>query len=113
MAVEIPLISTNPYYTARIKLENSVFNLVVFWSTREQAWYLTIKNSQNDAILINLKLLPFVNLTGRFEKIQLPDGAFICFAISGDDPPTRDDLGSRIKVWFLTEQDLEFVFTSI
>ena len=110
MAVEIPL-TTNAYYTERIKLENSVFNIIVFWSTREQAWFFTIKNSENKSILDNLKLLPFVNLTGRFQSVQLPNGAFICFTLSGDNPPNRTDLGLRVKVWFLTEKDLESVFT--
>lgn len=110
MAIEIPL-TTNPFYTERVKIENRVFNIIVFWSTREQAWYLTIKTSQSESILTNLKLLPFVNLTGRFQDNRLPKGAFICFAVAGDNPPNRNDLGTRVKVWFLTEEDIEFVFS--
>lgn len=106
MALEIPLFD-NPYYTINIKVDGVVLFLTFKWSTREQSWYFSVFDGDNNPLMIGIKLMPFADLTLKHPNTKMPPGVLYCVSITSDlSPPGRFDLSERIKLYYLTASDL-------
>ena len=106
MLYEIPL-QTSAYYTITVDLDNETFNLVFRFNGRESAWYMDICQVDNSVIAGGIKVVPNIDLSGRFRAVGSPKGSLMALGESEmADKPGRDDLGTRVKLYYLDEAEL-------
>ena len=107
MATIIPLTPTaSSQFT--ITIEGINLSLKVNWNSKEEAYRLDIFTDTLNPILLGLKLLPTVNLTGQYLDSRLPTGEFFCVDIESKGVrPSFEDLGARVQLWYLTEEEID------
>lgn len=76
MALSIPLSQTLPYYKQSTVLDNVNYIFQFKFNSREQAWYMEIRNQDNEILLSSIKLLPGFDLF-RNHKHKNKDGLFL------------------------------------
>jgi hypothetical protein len=78
------------------------------WNDRDQSWHVDIYAENGDEIVKGLKLLPHVNLTGRYIDTRLPPGGSFYAVDQGlnGGRPTFDSLGDTIQLWFILDSEL-------
>lgn len=97
--VEIPI---NPAYSAQlmtIQLDGVRYRLRVYYSFREEVWYLDILSDRETDIIIGIKLVPDWPLIERFQIPGQPPGELYAIDTSGKGlPPGRTELGTGRRV---------------
>lgn len=108
---------------SKIKVPNSAFSeqqvnigldqitLILKFNSRNNAWYLDIKDSSADAeILSGIKVMPMQNLTGRYILDNFPSGNIWCMRQNSvSDPIGRDNLGTDkdYGLWYFSNEEEE------
>jgi len=90
-----------------ITLEDTVYQITLTWNGRDEAWALSIAEQDGTPILTSIKVIPGYELIKRFKDTRLPQGAL--FAADMTDTgnyPTRDNLGTDVKLIYMTEAEL-------
>jgi hypothetical protein len=85
------------FYTLRTTLDGLDYQLEFSWSTREERWYLTIKDSQGDLLMGATKLVCNVPLLRYRRHIEgTPAGELAVTTTSTDyTPPGFYELGAE------------------
>lgn len=110
MPVELPIASLNAIWSESVALDGVVYRLTFTWSTRSQAWYMTIAEDDGTAIVSGIKILPQISLLQRHKDERLPPGVLYAFdVIEGDNAerPTKSQLGNKLKLIYTTRAELE------
>ena len=99
MALVIPL-EPKPASNFTTTVEDKVYRLLVRWSEnrgRQDSWHIDIMEEDGAAIISGLRLLPYVNLTGRYVDERLPQIGDLYALPTGNpvDQPTFEDLGEH------------------
>lgn len=96
------------FWTQLVDLDNTTFTLTYRYNTRETAWYFDIGEQNGTVIVGGLKLVPNMNLTGRFADSRLPLGELITQSVFPNERPGRDSLSNlEFQIWYLTRTELE------
>ncbi len=99
--IEIPTRVDIASYKYKLNLENTTYSFVFTYNKRIESWHMNIADVDDNELLNGIVLLSNVDLIGRFQDDRLPPGIFICFDTENESAsPTRDDLGSRIKLLY-------------
>jgi len=96
----IPTISDGtPYYTQRTNLDGVDYQLDFQWSTREERWYLSIRDTLGSLLAGPSKLV--VNwpvFHRRTQREGMPAGEIWCMTLGSDlTPPGLTDLGAGLR----------------
>lgn len=108
--IELPLQQV-PHFSFRIVLDGVAYRLYFDWNTRESFWYLTIRDTDENILASNLKILPWILLTRQHPQIALPDGDFFVTDESSDFPKTKGEItvenfGIQFKLYYVTESEI-------
>ena len=112
MPLIVPVFPGEPLYQERVKLEGRDYIFRFDWSNREERYFMSIKDHDETNRLIGLKVIAkwgFLILT-KFNA-ALPPGDLIAIDLeSGGEPPTFNDFGTRVKLYYFesTEDLSEF-----
>lgn len=95
-------VEQQPTYDYWVTLTDVEYRLVVAYRERNDRWYLTIYNADNEALLSNKKLSVNTSLISRHQIAGLPPGDFVLWDTSGAEAECGyDDLGIRcVLIYF-------------
>ena len=113
MAERIPLRAL-PSDTVQITLEQVPYLLRTRWSEREARWYMDLRTIEEEPIFLAQKLLPSVNLSGRWADERLPqEGDIWCIDLRGTTltPYVFSDIEDRLQLWYFTEEESDAIFS--
>jgi len=91
-------------FLQRIKLNGTIYNLKIYWNTRESTWYMDILDQDLEYLLMGLKLVPNFPLLQEYDRSFIDYGNFILVDTSGfatGDRPTFENLGTRYQLIFV------------
>jgi hypothetical protein len=109
VAVEIPIQTDVNAFTERIQLDGNYYTLTFRWNERALRWYLDLADGDGAAIASGIALVTGVPLTYHLRATTgMPQGTLVCVDTdeSGVDP-AFDELGNRVKLIYLTEDEAE------
>lgn len=99
--IEIPTRIDIASYKFSIILEEITYFLEFKFNKRIERWAMNLFDSDNNLLLAGITLLHNVDLIGRFQNEALPPGKFIMFDTEdAEKSPTRDELGTRVKLLY-------------
>lgn len=94
-------------YTVSLERQSLLFDFR--WDTRNQAWYLTITNTDGDFLAVGSKLTPDTPLI-RKNLDKAPSGNLFVVATTDETSgiPTRDNIGPTkdYRLIYFTEEEL-------
>lgn len=94
--IEIPLRSDLDHYEFSVDLDGKAYLFEIIWNTRNETWFLTIKNDEDTPIVAGIPLLVNSNLIARFERDELPPGVLTLLEVSGSNlDAEKADIGAR------------------
>ena len=100
-AVLIPTLSDgSTYYTTRVNLDGTDYDLEFSWSTREERWYLNVYHAAlGTALVLHLKLVLSWPIWRYYHHVEgMPAGELFVLTRSADDSaPGLEDLGEGLR----------------
>jgi len=108
----IPVFQNNSArYVIDIELANTLFKLKFNWNARESSWYMDIQDSEENDILIGLKLTINYRLLKQYRALEnLPDGDFYLWDLKqnvNEGVLDFDNFGHRYPLLFFTNEEIE------
>lgn len=104
--IEIPLFS-DPFFTEEVLLENVVYKLRFRYNSSMDRWYMHITDVTDVPILDGVKLVCNKILNRFSADPRNPTGVLVCQSQTSDQsPPGRNDLGTRVKLFYATLDEL-------
>lgn len=105
-SLEIPVQSRFPFDSFRVTLDGEAYRLEWKWNDRAESWSLDVLDVNGEPILMGVRVVADWNLfEGRTDR-RLPPGALVVRDTSGKgEPPARDELGERAKVFYVPAAD--------
>lgn len=110
MPLIIPVFPGTPLYQERVRLEARDYIFRFDWAHREQRYYMSIFNQDEEPLLQGVKVLANWPLLARHHfNPGLPPGQLIATSLEQDDtPPTFNDFGTRVQLaYYASDEDLE------
>lgn len=102
MPVIVPVFPGEPLYQERVRLEGRDYMFRFDWANREERFYMSIKDQDEKNLLLGVKVIanwPFL-IRSHFNA-ALPPGDLIAIDLeSGGEPPTFDDFGTRVRLFY-------------
>lgn len=97
-------VSTDPAFTQRSKLDGTEYELYFEWNERDGRWFFSISDSTGDRIASGIKVVADWPLIHRVRDARRPPGEIVAIDSTGNgEPPGRDDLGARVKIYYYDE----------
>lgn len=90
----VPTTVAFPEYTQRTVLEGREYVLRFIYNEREGAWYLDISDSDENPLMLGMKLVADWNLLRRATDARLPTGELYAVDLAGSDQ-SEDVAGRR------------------
>ncbi len=107
MAVQLDFVPSTAFYRFGSVLDGTPYIFDVYWNGRDGAWYFTLLDEFEDPIVSGVKVMLSVLLGSRTSDARFPSGGFIATDTAKDGlEATYDDLGTRVVVYYLTEDEL-------
>ncbi|MDD3310947.1 hypothetical protein [Pseudodesulfovibrio sp.] len=102
----IPLTGEAEVFT--VTLAGTEYQLTVRWNAADQGgWMLDIAEPDDgDDILCGIPLVQGVDLLGQHGHLGI-GGKLVAWAEDSDADPTADNLGTAVKLYFITEDEAE------
>jgi hypothetical protein len=98
--VIIPTLSDGTaFYSQRVNLDGTDFQLDFRWSTREARWYLRLLNTTGDVLVGPMKLVVNWPLLHYYHGREgVPTGEIWCMTVGAStDPPGISELGEGLR----------------
>ena len=98
MALVLIPITNDPESEVSVKLEGVVYTFRLRWNVRSGAWFLDLRDANDEVLFAGRKLVVDWVLSGwRDTDPRLPPGRLLAYDTSGQQTdPTLDDLGTRV-----------------
>lgn len=109
MAVELPLIPSEPFYTFGVDLEDTSYLIEMRWNGRDVpgAWYMSIMEEDGTPIRMGIKVVLGTFLGRRSVNAKFPPGLLVAIDLTGKgQDATLDDLGTRVVVYYYTAAEI-------
>ena len=104
----ILILTDNPYAIRNYPLDGTVYNILTRWNGRESAWYLDILTQGGEALVMGIKVLPYIDLLRPYSDPRLPSGSLIALDLDASgNRPTRGGLGTETELYYNTLEDIE------
>ena len=105
--VKIPTTPSLPHYNQFTTLDGTTYELVFFWNTRDEHWYMDINDIDGNIILPSSKLVCNYPLLRRAKNPDSPPGQILAMDTSGlDEDPAFNDLGTRVELLYYDAEEL-------
>jgi len=106
MIHHIPTSMTESWYRETVKLDGSEYVLTFAWNERERRWYMDMETIDGTAIAYGVKIVADAVLLKGVTNDLRPRGLLLStdMTAEGVDPDIRD-LGSRVKLFYIDEED--------
>ena len=104
--MEVIPVAEYPTYSEEITLENGLYRFLFTYNPRGLHWTMTIKDTNDVVLVAGIKIVLQFELIRRYPDRGLPPGAIV--AIPMDDSVTRitrDNLGTDVKLIYITESE--------
>lgn len=105
MALYIPVPDTE-WSTQTVTLDKTPFVLELRFKGRQERWYLTIKDTDGNILISEVKCVPNTTVTGRYGLPEISGDIFVERFFGEEEYPTRNDFGID-KAFGLVYQTLE------
>jgi hypothetical protein len=89
-----------------VVLGNDAFHIEVMWNARDNSWYMTMKNSNNETLFEQKKLVLGQNLFDGIKDNLKPSGALLVVPITSVKEITRDNIGDSVEIVYLSENEI-------
>ena len=102
MPLIIPVFADEPLFEERVRLEDRDYILRFDWNNREEAFYLGIKDQDEESLVAGIKIVANWDLLAALKSDdRLPQGVLIALdLVSGGVGPTLADFGSRVNLYY-------------
>lgn len=103
MAVRIiPTRQDNSNYRIQVDLEEAFYFLQFYFNAREQSWYMSVYDADEEPIKEGTRLVLGATHMARVANPDKPPGEFLLFdtRVAGNEP-TRTDLGTLTVLSYL------------
>ncbi len=108
MPLEIPIDTDAPHFTQTTALDGVDFRFEFRFNEREQRFYMDLRDVDDDPILVGVKLVADWDALRYLVDPRRPQGTIMIVDSQGEGRAARlGDLGRRIKLIYLTAEDLE------
>jgi hypothetical protein len=95
-------------YSLEVELDEETFNLRLFWNDKDNTWYLSISDSEEEPILEGQRLVVGMPVLRHIVDRRRPFGELIAIDTSGQDiDPGIGDLGARVQLYYYELADLQ------
>ena len=102
----IPINSEDAAWVQSVQLEGRSYQMRFYYVDRTSSWYGSIRTAEGDPIISGQRLTASWHLWANIPDTRLPPGVFLVEDLSGQDlSPGRDDLGTRVELWYLTAEE--------
>jgi hypothetical protein len=99
---QIPCYANLTHYDMQVVLDDVTFTLEFRWNTREQAWYMHVKQQDDTDVLDSVKIVINWPLAARYRDPRLPLGYFLAVDSSAaQQDPGISDLGDRVQLYYV------------
>lgn len=100
---QIPFTPGDPSYEFETQLGSETVRFVVYWNSRDEAWYFDLRSADNRPIAHGIKIVLGVPLGRRVAHPIFRRGMLVAIDVSGTGrDATLDDLGVRVRVVYMT-----------
>lgn len=100
-------------YDYTIALDDVTFRVTLTWKTRQEGWYLSLYDVDENELLLGKRLSVDTPLLERYEIDGLPPGELMLVDMEGvGTEATLESLGRRHLLWYFDESELPPVAVS-
>ncbi len=101
--------TTLPFYETEVTLDGVIFRLEFKFNDRDQAWYLNIKDVNDNQLRSGIRVVSDWALLRLWQEVQTkPAGEMVPVAQGGIARPALiDELGEDVILTYLDEAELE------
>jgi hypothetical protein len=96
----IPNVVDAAYSSQKLRLEGRDYRFDFAYNQREDRWYLSIYDDEDDPLVTGLKIITSFPLLRRYQADpRVPPGELMAISLTGDDsPPGFSDFGVGRRV---------------
>jgi hypothetical protein len=104
---QVPIDSTAEVFVQETDLDGRTFRLEFHWNDREGEWYMHVFDADDVAVAYGVKMVTGINLLRLVDNSdRRPPGDFILDDPEGVGSPGRNDLGTRVFLMYLDEDEI-------
>lgn len=96
-------------YTMSVQLDDATYNFQFNWNDRQASWFFNLLDVNGTPLVMGRKIVLNLFMIREFVGDQFPTGDLIALdtAVTLQKPGLKD-LGSRVILYYLDVNDLEF-----
>jgi hypothetical protein len=108
MAVLLPITVKGAQFVFKTELESVAYTFDFRWNWRDAGWYFNLLDGEGVLLVAGVRVVLNTALLKSFRRmVGVPSGVLVAVDSGGQQLEAgQDDLGSRVKVYYLTEADL-------
>ena len=100
--LELYVDSNSKDQLSKVTLDGEDYNYRIYWSSLYHRWYMDWMDSSSNPLNTGTKIVVGQTLI----KSRLFKGTIVALSVSADErPPGREELGKRVKILYLTEEE--------
>lgn len=108
MSIVIPTTQSGSSFVETVTIDSILYRLLFNWNTRDENWYLTISDKNDNPLVTAIKLVVNYELIRDWPDMGLPTGYLIAVDMSETgDPCGRNDLGNRVILMYFSESEIQ------
>lgn len=97
-----------PYYSQRVTLEGSTYNIILKWNERDSVWYMSLLTDENVPLMSGVKVVSDFPLNRREASSDGPPGLFVAYDTSEEGIDAGfEELGERVLLFYYTQEEVE------
>ena len=115
MAIDrIPADSSFPFYEIEVELDGVEFKLEFSFNDRDDAWYMTISDSDNTLLRAGIRIVNEWVLLRLWAEATRPDGDIVSVN-QGEvlEPPTLEQLGEEVLLTYLDAAEVASITAQV
>jgi hypothetical protein len=108
MALEYAISSEEPRLTFSVRWDDARYTVDLRWNTRAEFWSMALLSDTNDLVMGHQRVTLRVDMLRSHVDESLPPGAIVWVDTdgSGTEPGRYDLSNGRVKLIYLTEQEV-------
>jgi hypothetical protein len=108
MAALLPITAQGAQFSVVTELDSVAYSFDFRWNHRDSGWYLTLGDAEGTPLAHGIRVVLGPDLLAMFPGREgFPAGVLVAVDSSGQElEAAQDDLGSRVKLYYLSPADL-------
>lgn len=105
-------VPTTAYESQEVIIAGKTYNLLFKFNTSDEAWYITIRNTNLEPLVSGIKVMPNQNLTKAYDYLNIfNDGDLWCIRNNATtESVTRDNFGAGLSyelLWISSQEAIQ------